>query len=285
MSVAAAVDNDRVEETVEKYGADPKVTSEAMREEQDRNRMVMGVPGTLSNRPPPAAANPAAANQQTAGGATDPNAAPADGTARKNATTRQYAYDRSITQTKRSRGRLEKLSVAVVLAQAAAPTPKTGWSPAEIANIDKILRNGLGINAERGDQLVVSAMNFPRKAAPVEWWEERDNIVDISKYAGYAIAALLGYLLLARPLLRLITMRFTPDPKEAARSPPNAAPPSRLPWPPPRKPRKPPPRNRPRWPAPPGAGAAPAWRRRPAPGRWCRCWKTTTCRRRARRSM
>jgi flagellar M-ring protein FliF len=217
MSVAAAVDNDRVEETVEKYGADPKVTSEAMREEQDRNRMVMGVPGTLSNRPPPAAANPAAANQQTAGGAADPNAAPADGTARKNATTRQYAYDRSITQTKRSRGRLEKLSVAVVLAQAAAPFPKTGWTPTEIANIDKILRNGLGINAERGDQLVVSAMNFPRKAAPVEWWEERDNIVDISKYAGYAVAALLGYLLLARPLLRLITMRFTPDPREAAR--------------------------------------------------------------------
>ncbi|WP_343729615.1 flagellar basal-body MS-ring/collar protein FliF [Duganella sp.] len=217
MSVAAAVDNDRVEETVEKYGADPKVTSEAMREEQDRNRMVMGVPGTLSNRPPPAAANPAAANQQTAGGATDPNTAPADGTARKNATTRQYAYDRSITQTKRSRGRLEKLSVAVVLAQAASPTPKTGWSAAEIANIDKILRNGLGINAERGDQLVVSAMNFPAKAAPVQWWEERDNIVDISKYAIYAVAALLGYLLLLRPIMRLITVRFTPDPKEAAR--------------------------------------------------------------------
>nr|WP_202414199.1 flagellar basal-body MS-ring/collar protein FliF [Duganella flavida] len=215
MSVAAAVDNDRVEETVEKYGADPKVTSEAMREEQDRNRMVMGVPGTLSNRPPPAAANPAAANQQTAG--TGADAQQPDGTARKNATTRQYAYDRSIIQTKRSRGRLEKLSVAVVLAQAAAPTPKNGWSPAEIANIDKILRNGLGINAERGDQLVVSAMNFPRKAAPVQWWEERDNIVDITKYAGYAIAALLGYLLLARPLLRLVTMRFTPDPKEAAR--------------------------------------------------------------------
>ncbi|MRW82480.1 flagellar M-ring protein FliF [Pseudoduganella sp. FT26W] len=217
MSVAAAVDNDRVEETVEKYGADPKVTSEAMREEQDRNRMVMGVPGTLSNRPPPAAANPAAAAQQTAGGAADPNAAPADGTARKNATTRQYAYDRSIVQTKRSRGRLEKLSVAVVLAQAAAPTPKTGWSAAEIANIDKILRNGLGINAERGDQLVVSAMNFPPKAAPVAWWEERDNIVDVSKYAIYAVGALLGYLLLLRPIMRLVTVRFTPDPKETAR--------------------------------------------------------------------
>jgi flagellar M-ring protein FliF len=217
MSVAADVDNDRVEETVEKYGADPKVTSEAMREEQDRNRLVMGVPGTLSNRPPPANANPAAAAQQNAGGATDPNAQQPDGSARKNATTRQYAYDRSITQTKRSRGRLEKLSVAVVLAQAAAPFPKTGWTAAEIANIDKILRNGLGINAERGDQLVVSAMNFPAKAAPVAWWEERDNIIDISKYAIYAVAALLGYFLLLRPIMRLVTVRFTPDPKEAAR--------------------------------------------------------------------
>jgi flagellar M-ring protein FliF len=212
MSVAAAVDNDKVEETVEKYGADPKVTSEAMREEQDRNRLVMGVPGTLSNRPPPANPNPADAAKPAA----DPAALP-DGTARKNATTRQYAYDRSITQTKRSRGRLEKLSVAVVLAHAAAPTPKTGWSANEIANIDKILRNGLGINAERGDQLVVSAMNFPAKAAVPQWWEERDNIVDISTYVMYAIAALLGYLLLLRPLMRLVTVRFTPDPKELAR--------------------------------------------------------------------
>jgi len=219
LSVTAAVDNDKVEETVEKYGADPKVTSEAMREEQDRNRLVMGVPGSLSNRPPPAA-NPAAA-----GAAADPNAPAADGTvpqqpdgtARKNATTRQYAYDRSITQTKRSRGRLEKLSVAVVLAQAAAPTPKTGWSAAEIANIDRILRNGLGINAERGDQLVVSAMNFPPKVAAAAWWEERDNVVDMSTWAIYAVAALLAYLLIARPLLRIANARLMPDPREAAR--------------------------------------------------------------------
>ncbi|MPQ55531.1 flagellar M-ring protein FliF [Duganella sp. FT27W] len=213
LSVAATVSNDRVEETVEKYGADPKVTSEAMREEQDRNRMVMGVPGTLSNRAPPANPNPADAAKP----ATDP-ANGNDGSARKNATTRQYAYDRSITQTKRSRGSLEKLSVAVVLAQAAAPTPASGWSAAEIANIDKLLRNGLGINAERGDQLVVSAMNFPAKAAVVPWWQERDNVVDISSYVIYGVGFLLGYLLLLRPLMRLVTMRFAPDPKEQART-------------------------------------------------------------------
>ena len=55
LSVTAAVDNDRVEETLEKYGEAPKVTSEAMREEQERNRTVAGIPGSLSNRPPAAA--------------------------------------------------------------------------------------------------------------------------------------------------------------------------------------------------------------------------------------
>lgn len=211
LSVMASVDNDKVEETVEKYGADPKVTSEAMREEQDRNRLVMGVPGTLSNRPPPAAANPADAAKPADG------SNPADGTARKNATTRQYAYDRSITQTKRSRGRLQKLSVAVVLAQAAAPFPKTGWTPAEISNIDKILRNGLGIDNERGDQLAVSAMNFPPKAPVTPWWQERDTVVDFSGWIIYAVGALLGYLLLLRPLMRLVTVRFTPNPATVAR--------------------------------------------------------------------
>lgn len=205
LSVTAEVDNDKVEETVEKYGADPKVTSEAMREEQDRNRIAMGVPGTLSNRPPPQQAADAAA---AAAGA--PGQAPNEGTARKNATTRQYAYDRSITQTKKARGRLVRQNVAVVLAHAAAPFPKTGWTAAEIANIDKVLRNGLGINEERGDKLVVSAMNFPAKVAETPWWQERDTVVDSANWLGYAVALLLGYLLLARPLLRLLTARFAP---------------------------------------------------------------------------
>jgi flagellar M-ring protein FliF len=199
LSVTAAVNNDKVDETVEKYGEAPKVTSEATREEQDRNRMAMGVPGTLSNKPP-AAAVPTPTTTPAA-----PGAAGADA-----ATSRQYAYDRTITQIKHSRGRLEKLSVAVVLNNTTAPAPKTGWTPAELANIDKMLRTGLGINAERGDSLVISALAFPAKAPAVAWWEERDNVVDISTYVMYAVGALLAYLLIARPLLRLLTNSLAP---------------------------------------------------------------------------
>ncbi|MES2741506.1 MAG: flagellar basal-body MS-ring/collar protein FliF [Pseudomonadota bacterium] len=212
LSVTAAVDNDRVDETVEKYGETPKVTSEAMREEQDRNRVAMGVPGTLSNRPPVAAVpTPSPAEAGKPGEAAAAN----DGSARKNATSRQYAYDRSITQIKRSRGRLQKLSVAVVLNSAAAPVAKNGWSAAELGNIEKMLRSGLGIDSARGDNLSVSALTFPPKLAPTQWWQERDTVVDASGKLLYLGAAVLGFFLIVRPLLRLLTLSLTPDPAAA----------------------------------------------------------------------
>ena len=209
-SVTAVVDNDRVEETLEKYGEAPKVTSEATREEQDRNRMAMGVPGSLSNRPVAVAA---------------PASGPDEGSAaRKNATTRQYAYDRSITQIKHGRGGLQKLSVAVVLNSAAAPTPKTGWSTAEIANIEKILRNGLGIDAKRGDNLVVSALSFPVPAPPLAWWQQRDNQIDIGTWVVYLVGTLLGYMLIVRPLMRSVQLRLaTPDRRSRSINEPVAA--------------------------------------------------------------
>jgi flagellar M-ring protein FliF len=208
VSVTADIDNDKIEETQEKYGEAPKVTSEAMREELEKSRLAMGVPGTLSNRPPEQA--PAAPAAPAADGAPAADKAADNANSRKNATTRQYAYDRAITQIKRSRGRLRKLSVAVVLNNASAANAKAGYTPAELANIEKILRGGLGIDQARGDVLAVSALSFPA-AAPVEpWYQERDTIVDATRYGLMILGALLAYLLLARPLLRTITARMAP---------------------------------------------------------------------------
>jgi flagellar M-ring protein FliF len=205
VSVTADVDNDKVEETQEKYGEAPKVTSEATREEQEKNRLAMGVPGTLSNRPP------APAPEGTATAPADGAAKPEDGSARKNATTRQYAYDRAITQIKRARGRLKKLSVAVVLNNAKAQAPKAGWTAAEIANIDKILRGGLGIDTNRGDVLAVSSLTFPAPAPIEPWYQQRDNVVDMTGWAMYAIGAILGWFLVLRPLMRMLTQRVAPQ--------------------------------------------------------------------------
>lgn len=191
-TVSADVDNDRIQETRETYGATPKVTNEAMRQEMERDGVAVGVPGSLSNRPVAVAASQ-----------------PGDaGTASKNATTRQYAYDRNITQIQRSRGRLAKLNVAVVLNAGAAPSGKGTWTADEIAGVEKLLRSGLGINADRGDTLVVSAMPFPAPVAPQPWWQQRDNVVDITTWVGYALAGLLGFFLVLRPLLKLAQHRW-----------------------------------------------------------------------------
>ncbi|MEQ6292052.1 flagellar basal-body MS-ring/collar protein FliF [Vogesella sp. GCM10023246] len=190
VSVTADVDNDRVEETREQYGEAPKVTNEAVRDEQDQEPLALGVPGSLSNRPVTIEASAPA------------GAAP--NVSRKNAATRQYAYDRTITQVKRSRGSLKRLSVAVVLNNSASPTPANGWSPAQLANIDRILRNGLGLDAARGDKLVVSSLSFPAREAPLPWWQERSTVESAVGYGLYALMLLLGWLLLVRPLFKLL---------------------------------------------------------------------------------
>ncbi|MBV8380085.1 MAG: flagellar M-ring protein FliF, partial [Paucibacter sp.] len=122
LSVTAEINNDRVQETREQYGDAPKVTSEAMRDEQDRQQLALGVPGSLSNRPVNAPSFASAASGAASGAMPDDGA-----TARKNASTRQYAYDRSITQVKRARGRLERLNVAVLLNDGAAPAGAPKW--------------------------------------------------------------------------------------------------------------------------------------------------------------
>lgn len=188
VSVTADVDNDRVEETREKYGEAPKVTNEASREETSTEKMALGVPGSLSNRP---------VNTDASGSASEKAGNS------KNAVTRQYAYDRSVTQIKKARGTLRRLSVAVVLNQAAAPA-KGGWKPAELANVDKVLRNGLGIHAERGDTLAVSTLNFSALSEPEPIWMQQDTWFEAARWVVYAFGLLLAYLLLARPLLKML---------------------------------------------------------------------------------
>jgi flagellar M-ring protein FliF len=210
VSITADVDNDRIQETHEHYGDTPKVTSEALREELDRDPLALGVPGSLSNRPV-AAAN--AKESQSDG-------EDATSSAQRNAATRQYAYDRSITQIQRSRSRLRKLNVAVVLNAAAAPGGAAAWSEQQLADVARILRSGLGIDAARGDTLEISTLAFPGPPLPQPWWQQRENVVDMGTWLSYAVLALLIFLLVLRPMLRLARQRLAlpapmPTPVEA----------------------------------------------------------------------
>ncbi|WP_104654691.1 flagellar basal-body MS-ring/collar protein FliF [Ralstonia insidiosa] len=190
-SVAVELDHDRVEETHEQYGEAPKVTQEAIRDEKDIGQAALGVPGSLSNRPAPASA--VAASPEA------PHSA-------KNAQTRQYAYDRNVVQIKRSPVRVKRLNVAVVLNNGAAPGQEKAWTTEQLAQVDKILRNGLGIDADREDALVVSSLDFRTApvAASLPWWQQPDNIVTMGTWGAWALGALLGFFFIFRPLLKVL---------------------------------------------------------------------------------
>lgn len=204
ISVTADVDNDRVNEMHEQYGDTPKVTNEAVRAEMDREPLALGVPGSLSNRPIAVPSGAAAPSDQNS--------------AQKNASTRQFAYDRSVTQIERSRGRLRKVNVAVLLNSTAAPAGAKAWSDQQLADVDKMLRSGLGIDATRGDTLVVSALAFPNHpTSATPWWQERDTIVDAGGWAIYLVGMLLAFFFILRPLMKLAQQRLAlPAPVAAA---------------------------------------------------------------------
>ncbi|CAJ0819458.1 flagellar basal-body MS-ring/collar protein FliF [Ralstonia flaminis] len=189
-SVAVEVDHDRVEETHEQYGEAPKVTQEAIRDEKDIGQAALGVPGSLSNRPAP----PTAASAPEA-----PHSA-------KNAQTRQYAYDRNVVQIKRAPARVKKLNVAVVLNNAAAPGGAKTWSPEQLAHVDQILRNGLGIDKGREDALVVSSLDFRSTPVdtPLPWWKQPDNIVTMGTWGAWVLGSLFAFFFVLRPLLKVL---------------------------------------------------------------------------------
>lgn len=187
VTVAADLSTDRTEETYEQYSGDPRILNEATREENDRNGGVaLGVPGSLSNRPINVNEDDKSAKDKDANGNF------------RAAVSRNYAYDRSVVQVKRGKGRINRLSVAVVLDDSIAPGDAEAWQAADLERIEKLLRVGMGVDATRGDQLAVSSMKFREPPPLPEWWEDPAHWYEWVVTALWAIAAIVVLVLLSR---------------------------------------------------------------------------------------
>ena len=185
VTVAADLSADRTEEMYEQYSGDPRILNEATREENDNSKGVaLGVPGSLSNRPI---------------NVTESTSADKDASGNfRAAVSRNYAYDRSVIQIKRGKGRINRLNVAVVLDDGMAPGDAGVWQAADLERIEKLLRVGMGMDNLRGDQLAVSSMKF-REPPPVPaWWEDPANWYEWIVTALWAAAALVVLVLLSR---------------------------------------------------------------------------------------
>ena len=185
--VSADVDFSSVESTSEQFNPDqPALRSEqSTNEQRTASNGPQGVPGALSNQPPA----PASAPQTTGGAAATASAIqpgqplldangqqimdpatgqpmlapyPAD---KRQQSTKNFELDRSISHTKQQQGRLNRLSVSVVVDDqvkinaANGETTRAPWTADELARFTRLVQDAVGFDASRGDS--VSVINMP----------------------------------------------------------------------------------------------------------------------------
>lgn len=209
--VTADVDFTRQEQASEQYRPQETaaVRSESTSvEERVGNLPIVGVPGTLSNQPPPDPVGNLAAEQ----------AAPAEAAASprttRNEATRNYEMDRTVRYEQQSVGRLSRLAVSVVVDHHRMTNTETGvtetkaWSAEELQQLQATITSAVGIMTERGDTLSVTSSPFyrtevaPDEAAP--FWTETWFTDVLKQTLGGIVLLLLAFGLL-RPLYKTLT--------------------------------------------------------------------------------
>lgn len=171
-----------------------------------------GIPGTLSNTPPPATAVKAG----QAAAATGPAAAPAaklpDSMKQSDQYARSYELDKEVSVTRAAPGSVQRLSVAVVLRDAEGAKPRT---PAEIEQLTNLVRAAVGFDQRRNDQVTVISRKFATtgeaEAAP---WYDAGWVPLLARNLTALIIALLVILLGVRPLVSGLMRRKSAEPAQ-----------------------------------------------------------------------
>lgn len=216
VQVAANVDFNTVEESREQVEPNGAIRTETGKDDKRLDSLALGIPGSLSNQPPakkPDTTN----NSKTATTANNQESKSNDSRTERNEFSRQYDNSRSVVHTQYQQGRIQQLSVSVLLNSEKAP--KGGWTKEQLGQLQEMVQRAVGFDAERGDQFSLNAFAFnPEASAPMpspdlSWWEQpawQDSL-------RYIVGGGLGLALLffgVRPLVKQLVRLHQPIPEE-----------------------------------------------------------------------
>lgn len=169
----------------------------------------IGIPGALSNTPPP---DPEAEEGAPQGGEAEAQAAPEVG---ERSATRTYELGREVAVSNIAPGSVKRLSVAVALDQEALK----GAKPADIKKFEELVAAAVGASPERGDTVAVVVRPFkPLVAEEPPFWEAPWFAMIVRNLVAL-ISVLLVLFFVARPIVRSLT-----GPKDAEEGEEGAAP-------------------------------------------------------------
>ncbi|HYE72220.1 MAG TPA: flagellar M-ring protein FliF C-terminal domain-containing protein, partial [Blastocatellia bacterium] len=155
-------------------------------------------------RPTPTPA--AGTNPATPAASPTPASTPFFGDQRKQSTT-NWEIDKTIRRTVGNGGVLKRLSAAVIVDHKLVDNTQAPRSPEELKTLQDTISAAIGIDTQRGDQLVVQSLAFERApaeaAANLPWWEKFHDLIKLGiKYGLLVFAALLLIFFGFRPLRR-----------------------------------------------------------------------------------
>ena len=211
--VQAEVDLDETQatrESYEKQGALRAETGDWTGYQQDPANPG-GIPGALSNTPPPASTLQA---PQPATGVPTPGALPPNPMKQADRYQRAYDLDRQVSVTRAAPGGVKRLSVAVLLRE----PDKGRRSQAEINQVTELVKSAVGFNAERTDNVTVISRKFasdPTAEEGAAWWDATWFPM-LARNLTALVIALLVLLLGVRPLVKAITGKRDGAGKDAA---------------------------------------------------------------------
>lgn len=193
--VTAEIDFSEVEKVEEKYDPDSVVPrSEQIMEQESGGEVSGGVPGVESNL------------ENGQGGQTT-TGMPSSRTEE----TINYEISKTINRIQKGSGGVERLSVAVLVAETKSPEGEEGdggRSQEQLNAIRDMVVSALGLNTEDRDQIEVVSMPFarPRQAdmAQAETTPSFYKYLPYVKYGLLALGAIALYFLLVRPLLKVL---------------------------------------------------------------------------------
>ena len=161
-----------------------------------------GVPGATTNRAPTQAE---IATQQNAGNE------PGEFKTRSSNEVRNYEVSRKVETTLRPSNKINRIQASVLVREKESVNPETGLleavslTPEQIANIEELVTNAIGIDKERGDQLTVESAAFVSNIEGIsKAWYEIDFFTNLIQQAMTFLVMGVIVLGVIRPLINRI---------------------------------------------------------------------------------
>ena len=207
--VQAEVNLDETQATRESYdkqGALRAETGSWTGNQKDGATTPGGIPGALSNTPPPASTLEQPQPATGTGGETRPVAGGPGLNPEKQSDNYQRAYDlgREVSVTRNAPGSVRRLSVAVLLRE----PDKGRRTGAEVQQVTDLVKSAVGYDAGRQDQVTVISRKFagPDAAATVAGpaWYDNAWLPVLARNATAVLIALLVLFLGVRPLAKAL---------------------------------------------------------------------------------